>query len=74
MDDEIAGNDNAIVEAAISSLMQHFDTVQVFVTRQEPGGSTLGFATGRGNHYAILGQVGEWVSNGGVMHLGEDEE
>ena len=70
--DEIEQADRGHVEAAITQLTKHFDTVQVFVTRVE-GQQTLAFANGVGNWYARYGQVGEWLENGGAMHLEETE-
>ena len=73
-DDDIQKHDEELVEGVVSQLMQHFDTVQVFVTRVEPSGETIGFGPGRGNWYARYGQVHEWLENGGAMHLTERDE
>ena len=70
--DEIEQADRGHVEAAMAQLSKHFDSVQVFVTRQE-GQQTLAFSDGVGNWYARYGQVGEWLENGGAMHLEETD-
>jgi hypothetical protein len=72
MPDEIRDNDEKIVNRALDQLMLHFDSAQVFVTRQD-GDNTVGGSFGRGNWYARKGQVGEWLENGGAMHIGDDD-
>jgi hypothetical protein len=48
------------IVAATRSLGEHFDTVQVFVTRHGPDGTgNAGF--GEGSWYARYGQVREWL-------------
>jgi len=49
-----------IVESAARCLMEHFDTVQVFVTRYEKENTTM-LATGFGNWFARHGQVSQWL-------------
>jgi hypothetical protein len=50
------------VKKAVSDLGEHFDTVQIFITRQEPGQkSTQHIALGSGNWFARYGQVREWM-------------
>ena len=55
-------SEQLIVRAA-EQLGEHFDTVQIFVTRHESGdkGGTLHNEAGVGNWYARYGQVREWV-------------
>jgi hypothetical protein len=72
MPDEIRENDEAIVNKALDGLMLHFDTAQVFVSRQD-GSTTVGGGFGRGNHYARRGQVQEWLDNGCAMNGDGDE-
>ncbi len=81
MSDEIKEHDEEFVQGIVTQLLQHFDSVQVFVTRQVPDGQTLAFSPGRGNWYARYGQIVEWVKNGGAMRISgqgesteEDEE
>lgn len=50
----------AIVEKAINQLREHFDTVQIFCTR-DYGQSTESFERGSGNFYARLGLAKVWV-------------
>lgn len=74
-DDELRSHDEKIVNAAVADLLRHFDTVQIFVTRQEPGNAgTVGFSDGLGNWYARMGQVRQWVDNGGAMNLEGEED
>lgn len=51
------------VQTAVDLLGEHFDTVQVFVTRHEPAeaGGTETVNLGCGNWYARYGQVVEWI-------------
>lgn len=52
-----------LITRAAEQLGEHFDTVQIFVTRHESGekGGTLHNQSGVGNWYARYGQVREWV-------------
>lgn len=72
--DEIQEHDEKLVTEVIQQLRRHFDTVEIFVTRDEPEGKTLAFADGAGNWYARFGQVQEWLDNGGAMHIEGDDE
>lgn len=47
---------------ACDALMEHFDTVQIFVTRHEQAAldGTVNVAYGAGNWFARRGQVGHW--------------
>lgn len=54
--------DMKIVQAAVSGLGEHFDTVQVFVSRFEhEDRGTMNVAYGAGNWYARYGQVVQWI-------------
>jgi len=44
----------------INALMEHFDTIQVFGTRETEEG-TQTYTSGAGNWYARYGQVKEWM-------------
>jgi hypothetical protein len=72
--DEIRQHDEQYVNGIAADLMRHFDSVQIFVTRQEPCKNTLAFSIGSGNWYARFGQVQEWLNNGGAMHLTKSED
>jgi len=58
-----------------AKLMEHFDTVEIFVTKHDKEG-TLSLAKGDGNWYARIGQINEWMNTGGINYLedGEDDE
>jgi hypothetical protein len=53
--------DSKVIAHHLSALMEHFDTVQIFVTRHESG-TTVHLDGGRGNWFARHGQIMEWVS------------
>jgi hypothetical protein len=72
-DDEIEASDKSVIDKCLGELMRHFDTAQVFVTRQE-GPDTVAASRGLGNWYARVGQVQEWLDNGGAMHVCEDKD
>lgn len=77
MPDEIRQHDEAIVNKAIDDLRLRFDTVQIFVTRQESGArdaTTVGGSYGYGNWYARKGQIIEWLENGGAMSDDTDND
>lgn len=48
------------VRAAIEVLREHFDTVQIFVTRKDPSGTTC-CQLGIGNWFARYGHIRLWV-------------
>lgn len=54
------------VELHVARLMEHFDTVRIFCTRQDSDGQGLteAFTSGAGNFYAQKGQVREWLEAG----------
>lgn len=52
--------------AAIETLQEHFDTVQIFVTRVNAGsdgGGTVSNARGSGNWLARVAQAREWIED-----------
>lgn len=53
-----------IVDDYASKLAEHFDSVRVFVTRHSDDCTkeTFSYETGRGNFYAQLGQIHEFIS------------
>lgn len=71
-DDEIRDHDLEILKKASQGLIQHFDTVQIFVTRHEGEGTVRG-NWGNGNWYARFGQVSLWVKDETTSHLKADD-
>lgn len=65
----------AIVDGAVAALMEHFDTVQVFVTRYTGVEGTVNINTGSGNWFARRGQVEAWLvkeNERSVLEVHED--
>lgn len=52
--------DQKLVSSHCDQLMEHFDTVRIFVTRYSDG-NTRTITNGRGCLYSQYGQVKEWV-------------
>jgi len=51
-----------MVEDSADRLMEHFDSVRIFVTvHRGDKESTKGITKGRGNYYAQIGQVREFI-------------
>lgn len=51
------------LQKVVDGLMEHFDTVQVFVTRHEhEREGTVNANLGEGNWFARYGQVCEWAT------------
>lgn len=74
IDKELQDHDESFVNQKIEELMRHFDAVQIFVTRQEPGDRTMAYSSGRGNFYSRWGLVNEWLSRGVEVDTVEAEE
>lgn len=54
---------NKLVKDSAAKLIEHFDTVQIFVTRHRGDlETTQSFEYGEGNFYARLGHITEWIS------------
>lgn len=55
--------EDALLEKAIHLLSEHFDTVQIFVTRFDGAddGKTFHMAKGTGNFWARFGSVQGWI-------------
>lgn len=55
--------DQKILESAINILCEHYDSVQIFVTRHESmtKSGTTELEYGIGNYYTRFGQVSMWV-------------
>lgn len=51
------------VQAHVNALIEHFDTVQIFVTRHMPAEAdgTISINDGKGNWHARHGQVRDWI-------------
>ena len=62
----------ALVKSHSARLAEHFDAVQVFVTKKTEDGTTV-CSWGDGNWYARYGQVKAWiVAEEGKMASGAD--
>lgn len=61
--DERKAHDQRLVHDSIQRLMEHFDTVQIFVTRHMPAemDGTVSYNDGSGHWLARRGQVNDWV-------------
>lgn len=56
--------DVQLVKDVADRLMEHFDSVRIFVTKHDgTSDTTIPYTTGVGNFYAQLGQVNEWKAN-----------
>lgn len=54
--------DRAIVEKHVVQLIEHFDSVQIVVTRYDPQTKTTNsFGRGGGNFHARWGSMKEWL-------------
>jgi hypothetical protein len=60
MNIEQSARDIEMVEKALETLSEHFDCVMIFVNRHESDG-TEHLSAGRGNFYARVGQIREWL-------------
>jgi hypothetical protein len=60
--EEMEKRDRELVAEALTKLGEHFDSVQIFVTRHESGehNGTVKLDKGVGNWFARFGQVKEW--------------
>lgn len=56
-------DDQSKVDAAIQTLIEHFDSVQIFVSRHEPGehDGTIFVQKGAGSFFTRYGQVKEFL-------------
>jgi hypothetical protein len=52
----------AIADKAAADLMEHCQSVRIFVTFEKDSHETGSYETGLGNFYAQLGQVVEWMA------------
>ncbi len=52
-----------MIQRKACELAEHFDSVQIFVTRHRGGEEmTASYEFGKGNFYARYGQIAEWLS------------
>lgn len=59
----IPPEDQKLVAEAVEKLMEHFDSVRIFVTRHDGSqDATACYERGGGNFYAQLGQVAQWIT------------
>ena len=64
MKEPITEADGQVLQKAVDMLSEHFDNVQIFVSRQEDGTrnrSTSFSVRGIGNYFARYGQVKRWL-------------
>lgn len=61
--DDMSERDMARVDQALDLLREHFDTIQIFVSRNESGelDGTVTVHKGVGNWFARFGQVRAWM-------------
>lgn len=51
-----------LVDECSAKLLEHFDSVRIFVSKHDGGETnTASYEAGGGNFYAQLGQVAEWL-------------
>lgn len=63
MDEIITDDQRKLVDDVREKLMEHFDSVRIFVTRHDGGNAeTCSYETGGGNFYAQLGQISEFMA------------
>jgi hypothetical protein len=62
-------DDEKLIDRHLAMLMEHFDAVQIFCTRNVPdasepggGGVTFNFARGLGNWFSRYGHVVDWLT------------
>lgn len=61
MSKSITKEDQKAVDELVSKLLEHFDSVRIFVTRHDGAErETEAYDSGGGNLYAQLGQIREW--------------
>ena len=59
----ISKEEQVRVDELVAKLLEHFDSVRIFVTRHNGQDSeTQSYDSGGGNLYAQLGQVREWLT------------
>lgn len=67
--------------AAVDALMEYFDSVQIFVTKEKDENMTIGQTHGKGSIFSRIGQVNIWLSkvenslvNDEETGIGEEED
>lgn len=71
---ELEAADNDFLDKAVSELMTHFDTVQIFATRSEGQKNTVRAVNGAGNWFARFGQIALWVRSETHIDIKESAE
>lgn len=51
-----------LLEKHINQLGEHFDTIQIFVTKYVENKETFNIFSGTGNYFARYGQIEQWVN------------
>lgn len=79
MSQEISEAERTVVEHTRDALLEHFDSVRIFVTKHNgEKDTTSSFTLGGGNYYAQHGLVHEWLarmdSRAMDQEEGEEEE
>lgn len=72
-------SDKELICRTARSLAEHFDSVQIFVSRHQPAelDGTMRVSIGTGNWYSRYGQIVEWVNmenERARIHMRRDEE
>lgn len=52
----------ALLKKHVQELGEHFDSVRIFATHTDDNHETAAMDDGRGNLYAQLGQIWEWLT------------
>jgi hypothetical protein len=64
------------LEATMDALMEYFDTVQIFVSKNKGDDQTVAQAAGRGSIFARVGQVGLWLAKveSSLINIDENDD
>lgn len=77
MNDKLEGTEELkILEKHIAQLGEHFDTVQIFVTKYVKNKETFNIYNGTGNYFARYGQIEQWINRqqSGSLVINEEEQ
>ncbi len=66
--------DTKALNAAVDVLMQYFDSVQIFCSKNKTDEMTVGQTAGKGSIFARIGQIGLWLSKVESSLAAGDEE
>ncbi len=54
--------DESRIQEAVNTLIEHFDSVQIFATRHDGSeDGTVSVVNGQGNYFTRYGQIKHWV-------------